>query len=213
MDSANSAHEAPPLRIVLATRNQHKIIEIRAALADVPIRILSLEDFPGAPEVIEDGETLEANAIKKALAIQRHTNLPAVADDTGLMVAALNGAPGVYSSRFAGPHATYADNVEKLLRLLDGIPVPGRVAEFRSVIAFAKNGKTHLIEGICRGRITFKPRGSGGFGYDPVFLVPELSKTFAEMTLDEKNRISHRGRALAALRELLLSLIQPKLEK
>jgi XTP/dITP diphosphohydrolase len=194
----------PISTLVLATRNQDKIIEIREALAGLPIQFFSVADFPDAPEVIEDGETLEANAIKKALAIHRHTNLPAVADDTGLMVDALNGAPGVYSSRFAGPNATYSDNVKKLLRSMEGIPALQRTAEFCSVMALAVDGKTHCVEGRCRGEITFAPRGDSGFGYDPVFLVPELNKTFAELTITEKNQLSHRGRALAAFKSLLL---------
>jgi XTP/dITP diphosphohydrolase len=190
-------------QIVLATRNQDKIIEIRDALAGLPIHILNLDSFPDAPEVIEDGDTLEANAVKKALAIHQHTNLPAVADDTGLMVEALDGAPGVFSSRFAGPGATYADNVQKLLRLMQGVPPSQRTAEFRTVIALAAPGKTHLVEGRCRGEITLAPRGSNGFGYDPVFFVPELNKTFAELTLAEKNRVSHRGKALGNFKVLL----------
>jgi XTP/dITP diphosphohydrolase len=194
----------PLSKIILATRNQHKVIEIREALADLPIQVLSLENFPEAPEVEEDRDTLEANAIKKALAIHRHTHLSAVADDTGLMVEALNGAPGVYSSRFAGPNATYADNVQKLLQMLEGIPLPQRSAEFRTVIALVINDQTHVVEGRCCGQITLAPRGNSGFGYDPVFLVPELNKTFAELTLAEKNRLSHRGRALAAFKEFLL---------
>lgn len=193
-----------PSPIVLATRNRDKIFEMRDALADLPIQLLSLDDFPESPEVIEDGDTLEANAIKKALAIHHYTHLPAVADDTGLMVDALNGAPGVFSSRFAGPHATYSDNVQKLLRLMENIPLPQRTAEFRSMIAFAVNDETHLVDGKCWGQITLAPRGAAGFGYDPVFLVPELNKTFAELTLAEKNQISHRGRALAAFKALLI---------
>jgi len=192
-------------QIVLATRNQDKTIEIRNALVGLPIQILSLENFPEAPEVIEDGNTLEANALKKAVAIHRHTKLPAVADDTGLMVEALSDAPGVYSSRFAGPNATYADNVQKLLRLLKGVPLAKRNAEFRTVIALAVDDKTYLVEGRCRGQITFSPAGDNGFGYDPIFLVPELNKTFAELTLEDKNRVSHRGRALVAFREFLFA--------
>lgn len=190
-------------RLVLATRNRDKVAEIHDALAGLPIQLLSLEQFPDAPEVEEDGDKLAANAIKKALAIHQHTRLPTVADDTGLMVDALNGAPGVYSSRFAGPAATYADNVKKLLRQLEGIPLPQRTAEFCTVMALAVNGKTQLVEGRCRGVITLTPRGANGFGYDPVFFVPELHKTFAELTRAEKNQISHRGRALAALKALL----------
>jgi XTP/dITP diphosphohydrolase len=190
-------------QIVLATRNQDKIIEICEALAGLPIQILSLAHFPEAPEVIEDGDTLEANAIKKALTIHRHIKLPAVADDTGLMVDALDGALGVYSSRFAGPGATYADNVKKLLQMMAGVPLLQRTAEFRTVIALAVNDKTYLVNGKCRGQIAFAPAGNNGFGYDPVFIVPELNKTFAELTRAEKNQISHRGKALAALKEFL----------
>jgi XTP/dITP diphosphohydrolase len=193
-------------KLVLATRNQDKVAEIREVLADIPVQILSLEQFSDAPEVVEDRDTLEGNAIKKVLVIHWHTDLPAVADDTGLLVDALNGAPGVYSSRFAGPGATYADNVQKLLRMMEGIPWPQRTAEFRTVMALAVNGKTQIVEGKCRGLITRAPCGHNGFGYDPVFFIPELNKTLAELARAEKNRISHRGQALAALRALLAKI-------
>lgn len=193
-------------QFVLATHNRDKVVELRESLAVLPIQILGLDDFPGAPEVEEDGDTLEANAIKKALAIHAHTHLPAVADDTGLMVEALNGAPGVYSSRYAGPQARYADNVQKLLRELAGVPAMQRTAEFRTVMALTLDGKIYLVEGKCRGRITLAPAGDNGFGYDPVFFVPELNKTFAELTLAEKNKISHRGKAAAAFKALLVKL-------
>lgn len=193
-------------QLVLATHNRDKVAELRESLHGLPIQIFGLDYFPVAPEVDEDGDTLEANAIKKALAIHAYTQLPAVADDTGLMVDALNGAPGVYSSRYAGPQATYADNVQKLLRELTGVPDMQRTAEFRTVMALALDGKIHLVEGKCRGRITLAPRGDNGFGYDPVFCVPELNKTFAELTLTEKNKISHRGKASAAFKGLLRQL-------
>jgi XTP/dITP diphosphohydrolase len=197
---------APLRQIVLATHNRDKVVELRNSLAALPIQILSLDHFPGAPEVEENGDTLEANAIKKALTIHAHTQLPAVADDTGLMVDALNGAPGVFSSRYAGPQATYADNVQKLLRELEDVPAMQRTAEFRTVMALALDGKTHLVEGKCRGLIALAPRGNNGFGYDPVFFVPELNKTFAELTLAEKNQISHRGKAAAAFNAMLVKL-------
>lgn len=191
--------------IVLATRNFHKVIEIRAALSRLsgPVRLLHLGDFPGAPEVTEDGATLHDNAIKKARTISQHTGLPALADDTGLMVAALNGAPGILSSRYAGPHASYADNVRKLLKALEGVELPRRRAEFRTVIAFALRDSVRVVEGACTGTIALAPAGEAGFGYDPVFVADGSGKTFAEMTVEEKNQISHRGRALQALRELL----------
>lgn len=189
--------------IVLATRNFHKVIEIRAALADLPVRLLSLDDFPAAPEVTEDGATLQENAIKKARSLYQFTGLPSLADDTGLMVAVLNGAPGVHSSRYAGPQATYADNVRKLLQALEGFEMARRQAEFRTVIAFAHENKIQLVDGACSGTIAFAPTGEGGFGYDPIFIADESGKTFAEMTVVEKNRISHRGRALQVLRKML----------
>ncbi|MBC7187714.1 MAG: XTP/dITP diphosphatase [Calditrichaeota bacterium] len=190
-------------RLVLATRNLDKVREMRQVLADVGWEVLSLEQFPGAPEVLEDGTTIEANAIKKALAIAQHTGLVALADDTGLEVAALGGAPGVCSSRYAGPAATYAENVRKLLRDLDGVPEEQRTARFRCVIAIAEGERVETVEGVCEGRITTAPRGNGGFGYDPVFLVPELGLTFAEMPLEQKNALSHRGKALREAKALL----------
>lgn len=193
--------------IVLATRNPHKVIEIRAALSRLGgmVRLLHLGDFPGAPEVTEDGTTLEENAIKKARVLSQFTGLPALADDTGLMVAALDGEPGVCSSRYAGPQATYADNVRKLLRALAGVEMPRRRAEFRTVIAFVHDDSVHIAEGVCTGSIALAPAGKGGFGYDPVFIADATGKTLAEMSLEEKNQISHRGRALQALRKVLIA--------
>lgn len=190
-------------KLVLATRNRHKVTEIRELLHDLPIDILPVEAFPNVPEVVEDGDTLEANAGKKAETVSRATDLPAVADDTGLEVDCLGGRPGVYSSRYAGEGASYGDNVQKLLRALRGVPRVERGAQFRCVIAFHDGEKTHFAEGICRGEITEEPRGEGGFGYDPVFYVPEYDQTFAEMHLALKNRISHRGRAFRAFKALL----------
>ncbi len=191
----------PPHDIVLATHNPDKVVEIRAALSDIPIRLLTLEVFPKAPHVVEDGETLEANAVKKARAIHEHTGLPALADDTGLMVTALKGEPGVYSSRYAGPNASYDDNRRKLLTAMEG--VTERSAEFRAVIAFANASGIQAVQGSCAGTIATTPRGRGKFGYDPIFIVDGVGKTFAEMSLAEKNLVSHRGRALRAMREVL----------
>ncbi|MEK7729799.1 MAG: RdgB/HAM1 family non-canonical purine NTP pyrophosphatase [candidate division KSB1 bacterium] len=193
-------------QIVLATRNRDKVIEMRDALAAMPIDILTLESFPSAPEVVEDGDTLEANAAKKAMAIHAHTGLPALADDTGLFVEALHGAPGVFSSRYAGERASYRDNVQKLLAALKDVPEHKRGAEFRSVIAFAVEGEVHFIKGACAGNIGSAPKGAGQFGYDPVFIAHETQRTFAEMTLAEKNLVSHRGRALAAFKDFVRKL-------
>lgn len=190
-------------RLVLATGNQDKIVEIKNLLEHLEIEILTLDAFPGAPDVVEDGKTLEENAIKKARAIADFTGLPAVADDTGLEVDYLDGAPGVYSSRYSGEHATYADNVNKLLRELVGVPKEKRSARFRCVAAFCNPNDCRTIEGRCEGVIGEERRGEGGFGYDPVFYVPEYDRTFAEMDLELKNRISHRAKAFLKLRELI----------
>ncbi len=192
------------MKIVLATGNLDKIRELRHALDGLAIEILTRDDFPGIPETIEDGATLDANALKKARELCEATGLPAVADDTGLEVDALNGEPGVYSSRFAGPGATYADNVNLLLKRMEGVPEKARRAQFRCVIALVEPaGAEILVEGVCEGRILTEARGDEGFGYDPIFLVPSFGRTFAEMSVAEKDGISHRGRAMARMRRLL----------
>jgi XTP/dITP diphosphohydrolase len=190
--------------LVLATRNPHKGEELSVLLGGLEIKIHTLAEFPNAPEVIEDGETCQANAIKKATAIARYTGLPAVADDTGLMVDALGGRPGVYAARYAGEGATYEDNWRKLLRDLAGVPWGKRGARFVTVAAIATPaGKVEIAEGILEGMIAEAPAGTGGFGYDPVFFVPELGKTLAQLTPEEKNRISHRAKAFTKIKELL----------
>ncbi|MCG8605560.1 XTP/dITP diphosphatase [bacterium] len=188
--------------VVLATRNEDKIKEIRQLLSGVERNLMTLHEFPGAPEVVEDGSTLEENAVKKATEIAIYTGLTAIADDTGLEVDFLNGAPGVFSGRFSGEHATYGDNIEKLLRELQGVSLEERSARFRCVVAVVDGDHTKTMEGACEGTILEEPRGDFGFGYDPVFYVPEYKCTFAEMDLALKNRVSHRARAFAALREL-----------
>lgn len=190
--------------LVLATRNPDKGRELAALLRDFGIRIRTMAEFPAAPEVVEDGETCEANAIKKAVTVARVTGLPAVADDTGLMVEALGGRPGVHASRYAGESATYEDNCRKLLHELAGVPRERRGARFVTVAAIADpKGKVEVVHGALDGMITDAPTGSKGFGYDPVFFVPDLGKTLAQMTPEEKNRISHRARAFAKIKELL----------
>jgi XTP/dITP diphosphohydrolase len=191
--------------IVLATRNRHKGAELAALLGDLGITIRTLDEFPHVPEVVEDGATCEANATKKAREVAAATGLPAVADDTGLEVDALNGRPGVYAARYAGEHATYEDNCRKLIRELHGVPPMQRTARFITVAALVlpSGGGVQVTTGELSGRITEAPVGSKGFGYDPVFFVPELGKTLAELTPDVKNRISHRAKAFLKLRDLL----------
>lgn len=194
--------------IVLATRNRHKGEELAALLGDLGIRIRTLADFPTAPEVEEDGATCEANAIKKAREIARATGLTAVADDTGLEVDALGGRPGVLAARYAGEHATYEDNWRKLLQELAGVPGPKRTARFLTVAAIAlPGGDVHVAQGILEGLITEEPAGDRGFGYDPVFKVPELGKTLAELTAGEKNSISHRAKAFVQAKEILRGVV------
>ncbi len=190
-------------KLVLATGNQDKVKEIVEILKNLDIELLTLKDFSGVPEVVEDGKTLEENALKKARIISEFTKLPAVSDDTGLEVDALNGAPGVYSSRYSGENATYADNVKKLLGDLENVPPEKRQARFRCAVAYYSENSTQIVEGVCEGEITDQPQGNQGFGYDPVFFVPENDCTFAEMDLNLKNKISHRAKAFLKLRNLL----------
>jgi XTP/dITP diphosphohydrolase len=192
------------MKLVLATRNADKVKEMREALAGLPFEVASLDAFPRVGEIPEEGETLAENALTKAETVAVKTGLPALADDTGLEVDALGGRPGVFSSRYAGEDASYEENVRKLLLELTGVPPERRVALFRTVVALALPGeRSRVVEGKCKGEILSAPRGKSGFGYDPVFLPEGFDRTFAEMTLAEKNAISHRGRALAAARALL----------
>lgn len=214
--------------IVLATRNRDKVREIQSILAPAGVELIELDNFEGAPDVVEDGATLEENALKKARVIRDATGICALADDTGLEVDALCGAPGVYSSRYAGEGVSYADNFRKLLVEMKGVPADERIARFRCIMALAlvnsqaesvytrikelgqrvpggeKRPDALVGEGIVEGRITTEARGSSGFGYDPVFEVAGTGKTLAEIPLEEKNRISHRYRALVEIREQLL---------
>jgi XTP/dITP diphosphohydrolase len=189
------------VRLVLATANPDKADEIRAVLADAGVDVELVPRPAGVPEVDETGETLEENARLKAVALCAATGLPAVADDTGLSVDALVGAPGVHSARFAGEDATYADNVEKLLRELREVPGPDRTARFTTVaLARWPDGREVAAIGDVEGTIAIEARGDGGFGYDPLFVPVEGDgRTFAEMTAAEKHRVSHRGRAFRTL--------------
>lgn len=195
------------MQLVLATTNDDKIREVKTLLKDSAIKILTYHDFKEFPKVTETGLTLEENARIKALAVYQHTLLPALADDSGLQVDYLNGAPGVRSSRFAGEHSTYADNNRKLLELLAIVPKEKKGACFRCVMALALNATdVRLVEGRVEGFITDFPQGKNGFGYDPVFFFPPIGRTFAQLTTDEKNAVSHRGQALKKVAALLKQL-------
>jgi XTP/dITP diphosphohydrolase len=186
-------------RIVLATRNRHKLDEIRWILNLPGIDFVTCEDFPGLPDVAEDGLTFSQNAVKKAATIAKATGLWALGDDSGLEVAALRGAPGVNSARYAGKHGDDAANMAKLLKDMEG--VPDRAARFRCVIALASpSGHAQTVEGKVEGTIGLEPRGRNGFGYDPVFIPHGYTYSYAQITMVEKNALSHRARALGAAR-------------
>ena len=197
--------------IVLATRNKKKVEEIKRIVKDMPISVYSLDDFPDCPEVIEDGKTFEENAVKKARAVSSHTNMPALADDSGLEVYALDGEPGVLSARYAGENADDRKNTEKLLNEMRSVPDGKRGARFACCIALAfpagdlalRDGKAETFTGYSEGSIGREPKGSNGFGYDPVFYPAGCKRTFAEMDDEEKDSLSHRGAALKKLHEYL----------
>jgi XTP/dITP diphosphohydrolase len=186
--------------LILATRNQGKISEFRELLSSFPVEIKSLQDFGPIPPVVEDGETFEENAYKKAHTTARILGFPVLADDSGLEVQALGGLPGVRSARYAGEEATDKENNMKLLEAMKGIT--DRKASFKCVISIAvPRGPALTYEEACDGEITHNMEGDQGFGYDPVFYYPPLNKTFAQMTVEEKNRVSHRGKAATQLRD------------
>jgi XTP/dITP diphosphohydrolase len=190
--------------VVVATTNSGKLREIKAALHGMAVKIVSLKDLAPMPPLGEDGQTFQENALKKARVVAQHTGRLTIADDSGLEVDCLQGNPGVRSARFAGEGASDAENNRKLLQLLKGVPSSQRVATFRCIIAVVSpQGKEAWVEGVCRGVIVETERGGEGFGYDPLFLLPEIGKTLAEVPVKVKNRVSHRGRALTALKETL----------
>lgn len=191
-------------RLVLATSNPDKTREIEDLFRGLSARIVRMTEIVPGWSVEETAETLEENALLKARTAREAGGEPAIADDTGLFVAVLGGAPGVRSARFAGPDATYADNVRRLLEALDGRPEDERGALFRTAVALVRpDGEERLFVGELAGRILVAPRGEGGFGYDPVFFVPGEGRTLAEITLERKNVISHRSRAFRAARDFL----------
>ena len=198
-------------QLVIATKNEKKLHELRRYLKALKADVVSLKDFPDAPRIVENGRNFKENAAKKALIISRFMNGLALADDSGLVVAALGGQPGVKSSRFAGPRKSDRANTRKVLKLLGGLPLNNRKARFICAVAIADKGRiVKLIEQSCSGLIAFEPRGRHGFGYDPVFLIPKYGRTFGEMGLKAKDRMSHRSKALkrarAFLRKYLLTV-------
>jgi XTP/dITP diphosphohydrolase len=195
-------------QLVLATRNQHKVRELAALLRSLPVRVQTLDDFPHVREVVEDGSTLEENALKKARQVFRESTIPALADDSGLEVHYLNDEPGVFSSRYAGPGATYADNCRKLLERMRGVPPRRRAARFRCVMAFVATGMEKTFEGILEGTIIEVPEGSGGFGYDPIFVPRGQTLTLSQMSLELKNTLSHRAKAIEMMKAELAAYLR-----
>ena len=195
------------MKIVLATHNHDKEIELQHSLRGLGVEICSLSEYPDIGDIEETGTTLLENSLLKAHTVYNRTGLPAIADDTGLEVDALDGAPGVYSARFAGADATYEDNVNKLLSVMEEVSDDMRSARFRTVISFVDGNQELWTEGHIDGKIIDFPRGNAGFGYDPVFYIPQLEKTFAELSTEEKNKISHRGLALQKLRKILVNVL------
>jgi XTP/dITP diphosphohydrolase len=189
--------------IVLATHNEDKKLEMEYALRNLKVKILSLDNFPEIGEIDESGSTLLENSLIKAREVNSITGIPAIADDTGLEVEFLNGAPGIYSARYAGENVSYQDNVKKLLSELSGVKEKLRNACFRTVISFYSPEKELWVDGSIEGMITKKPLGDKGFGYDPVFLVKQNGLTFGQMEKEEKDKISHRGLALKKMVKLL----------
>ncbi len=190
--------------LLLATTNRHKIEEYRAIFADLPFQLLSLSDISLDMDVEETGTTFQQNAELKALAYAHASGMLVLADDSGIEIDALGGQPGIYSARFLGPNVSYAERFRVILERLQGLSIAQRTARFRCVITIAEPSKVHRsVEGTVEGIIADAPRGEHGFGYDPLFLVPEYGKTMAEMQPELKHRISHRGRAAALARILL----------
>ena len=199
-------------QILLATRNRDKEAELKALLDEYHIEGIALNDLDpqkSIPDVEENGSTLRENAFIKARKIFSRTGIPTIADDTGLEVDALNGAPGVFSARYAGEDSSYADNTRKLLSELMDIKAKNRTAKFKTVACYVDGHQELWAEGIVEGEITEKPKGDNGFGYDPVFYIPECGKTYAQLTRHEKNRWSHRGKAMKQLFDLLYKELDP----
>lgn len=195
------------INLVIASKNIGKIKEIKEILSDLQLKLFSYRNFPNLSAVIEDGKTFKENALKKATTMANSVNMLSLADDSGLEVEALNGKPGIHSSRFAGENASDLENNIKLLNLLKNIPEKQRVARFRCVMVLANPlGEINIVEGVCDGFISNKLSGQNGFGYDPLFIVPKYGKTFAELDISIKNEISHRAIALRKMKKIIEKL-------
>lgn len=194
--------------LVVATRNKGKLREIRDLLEGMKVIVTSIADYPGAPEIIEDGNSFRENALKKAVTMAEYTNQLTMGEDSGLEVEALGNAPGIYSARYSGEHASDEQNNRKLMEELKGVPLEKRRAKYRCCIALVTDEETiGIVEGECSGLITTEARGTNGFGYDPYFLVPHYNKTFGELPSTVKAQMSHRAHALRALRHALRQYI------
>ena len=193
------------MKIIISTHNKDKLEELLAASKGLNNKIdfSTLEDFPNIGDIEETGKTLQENALIKARAVYSITELPTLSDDTGLEVDALHGAPGVYTARYAGKNCSYMDNVNKLLEDMLKVPIPNRTAQFKTVIAYVDNNVELIAEGRAKGFISRSATGENGFGYDPIFFIPEAKKTFAEMKIKEKEIYSHRGKAIRQMFSLL----------
>ncbi len=204
METLKTRQKDAPKEVVIATRNLGKLREMVAILDPLSLKLLSLKDFPEIPDVVEDGATFSENAGKKARTVAHLTGRLTIADDSGLCVDALQGRPGIFSSRFAGEEASDRKRYQKLLDKMTGVPEGRRGAEFICVMAIVSpEGEMQTVEGKCRGMITFTPQGKHGFGFDPIFFVPEFGKTMAELEPEAKNQISHRSQALKKLNLIL----------
>lgn len=201
------------MKLVLATKNRHKVEEIQNFFRNLPLEIIALDAFPGIV-LKEEGSSLRENAMQKARTVALATKEWALADDTGLFVDVLGGRPGIFSARFAGESATFQENVEHLLKEMEGIPDKERGAYFSSVLALAHaDGREVVVEGRLEGLITRNPAGEKGFGYDPIFFLSDRALTLAQLSLEEKNQISHRGRALFKMRGVLEGIVKMENEK
>lgn len=202
------------MEIVIASTNKGKLKEIKKILSDLEVKILSLDNYTSIPSIIEDGQTFEANAIKKAKTISKVTGKVTLSDDSGIEVDFLNGAPGVKSARFGGDSLTDTERNQRLLELLKKVPLSERSARFKCVIAIAiPDGEIKTVSGECEGFISFEPKGNQGFGYDPIFIPNGFSKTFGELGSKIKDKISHRAEALLKTKEILLEISQKVKQK